>query len=106
MQPTQTSRCKSYVPQSNTNSHRRHGDQNKPPDHVNHVYYPMNTYAVPSIPHHYNPFSPLQHIALPTQMNTSYPQHNSCGYVGQNQTYHPGFTISGLAHFAQPPRQY
>ena len=36
----------------------------------------MNSYAVPSIPHHYNPFSPLQHNALPTQMNTSYPQHN------------------------------
>ena len=59
----------------------------------------MNTYVVPAIPHHYNPYSPLQYnntAITPTQTVNAYPQH-----IGQNQTHHAEFTNS-----VQQPQTY
>ena len=84
-------------PYSNYNSHVNKTNYDNQQNQMNHVCPPMNTYVVPAIPQHYNPYSPLQYnntAITPTQTVNAYPQHTSCGYNGQNQTHNAGFTNS------------
>ena len=85
------------IPTTLYNSHVNKTNYDNQQDQMNHECPPMNTYVEPAIPQHYNPYSPLQYNntpITPTQTVNTYPQHTSCGYIGQNQTHNAVFTNS------------
>ena len=61
-QPTRGNHTRSHNrPHSNYNSHVNKTDYDNQQNQMNHVCPPRNTYVVPAIPQHYNPYSPLQY---------------------------------------------